>query len=112
MVTGVAAAAIVILSDFVAACAVGVVESITFMVKPNVPEAVGVPEIAPVEAFRLSPGGNEDEISDQLYGVVPPPANTAALYAVFCRPFGNDVVVIVTGVTDVVTVMLSDLVAV
>ena len=41
----------------VAVLAVGVSESVTVMVKLAVPEAVGVPEIAPVEAFRVRPAG-------------------------------------------------------
>jgi hypothetical protein len=79
MVTGVAAAAKVILNVCVAVWAVGVVESVTFTVKPKVPEAVGVPEIKPVEAFKLRPGGKEEEVIDQAYGVVPPLAARLAL---------------------------------
>jgi hypothetical protein len=71
--TAVTAAAIVRLSDFVAVCAVGVVESVTFAVNVNEPEAVGVPEIAPV-ADRVRPAGNAPELMLQVYGVVPPDA--------------------------------------
>ena len=35
------------------------VESATLMVKLNVPLAVGVPVTAPVEEFKLRPGGAE-----------------------------------------------------
>ena len=41
----------------VAVLAVGVSESVTVTVKFAVPGAVGVPEIAPVEAFRVRPAG-------------------------------------------------------
>ena len=79
MLTGVCAAATVMLNVCVAVCAVGVVESVTFAVKPKVPEAVGVPEIAPVDAFKLKPGGREEAVIDQVYGVVPPVAARVAL---------------------------------
>jgi hypothetical protein len=41
----------------VAVLAVGVSESVTVTVKFAVPEAVGVPEIAPVAALRVRPAG-------------------------------------------------------
>ena len=66
MLTGVAAAVTVILSDFVAVCAVGVVESVTCTVKLEVAEAVGVPESVPVEAFKLRPAGNDPELTDHV----------------------------------------------
>ena len=47
--SGVAAAATVRVNDFVAVCAVGVVESVTLAVKLKEPEAVSVPEIVPAE---------------------------------------------------------------
>jgi len=61
---GDAPAARVIVRDFVAVCAVGVVESVTMKVMANAPETVGVPEIAPVEPFRASPEGSEPEFMD------------------------------------------------
>jgi hypothetical protein len=79
MLTCVCAAATAILNVCVAVCAVGVVESVTFTVKPKAPEAVGVPEIMPVEAFKLRPGGKEEEVIDHVYGVVPPVAARLAL---------------------------------
>ena len=60
------------LKDWVAVCAVGVVESVTFAVKLNEPDAVGVPEIVPLETFSVSPFGSAPEPMLQLYGVVPP----------------------------------------
>ena len=41
----------------VAVLAVGVSESVTVTVKLTVPEAVGVPEIAPVAPLRVRPAG-------------------------------------------------------
>jgi hypothetical protein len=41
--------------------------------------AVGVPVIAPVEAFRFKPAGSEPLVIDQLYGVVPPLAVSVVL---------------------------------
>jgi hypothetical protein len=38
---------------------VGLLESVTVTVKLEVPEALGVPVIAPDEALRLSPAGSE-----------------------------------------------------
>ncbi len=67
------------LNACVAVCAVGVVESVTFTLKPKVPEAVGVPEITPVEVFKFRPGGRAEEVIDHAYGVVPPAAARLAL---------------------------------
>jgi len=78
MLTGVGAAATAILNVCVAVCAVGVVESVTCTAKLKVP-VVGVPEIMPVEAFKLRPGGKEEEVIDHVYGVVPPAAARLAL---------------------------------
>jgi hypothetical protein len=52
-------------NDFVAVCAVGVVESVTLIVNVNEPAVVGVPEsVPPVE--RLKPAGNMPELRLQL----------------------------------------------
>jgi hypothetical protein len=51
--------------------------SVALTVTLNVPAAVGVPPIAPVEAFRFNPVGRllpEEATQLQLYGVVPPEA--------------------------------------
>jgi len=58
---------------FVAVCA-GELESVTLTVKDEVPDAVGVPEMMPVEAARLNPAGKDPDEMDQLYGVFPPVA--------------------------------------
>jgi hypothetical protein len=63
-------------SAFVAVPAVGLVESVTFTVKLNVPVVVGVPVIAPVEVFSERPLGNEPVVTDHAYGVTPPEAAT------------------------------------
>ncbi len=112
MLTCFCAAATVMLNFCVAVSAVGVVESVAFTVKPKVPGAVGVPEIAPVEAFKFRPGGREEEVIDHVYGVVPPVAARLSLYARPCWPLANKVVVTLTGVAAAATVMLSGCVAV
>ena len=69
------AAATAILSDLVA---VPLLASVTLTVNEDVPDAVGVPEIAPVEAFRVSPAGSEPLLTLHEYGVVPPLACNVA----------------------------------
>jgi hypothetical protein len=44
----------------------GLLESVTFTVKLEVPDALGVPVIAPLEVLRLSPAGSEPLVSDQV----------------------------------------------
>ena len=44
----------------------GELESATLTVKLDWPADVGVPEIAPLPAFRLRPVGNAPEMIDQL----------------------------------------------
>ena len=100
------------LKDWVAVCAVGVVESVTFTVKLNDPDAVGVPEIVPLEAFNVSPPGSAPELMLQLYGVVPPLAASVVEYAVPLCPPGTELVVICTGVTAAAIVIEKDFVAV
>jgi hypothetical protein len=41
-------------------------ESRTCTVKEKSPEAVGVPLIAPLEAFKLNPAGSEPEVTLQV----------------------------------------------
>ncbi len=52
-------------ADALAVCGVGL-ESFACAVKVKVPVAVGVPVIAPVEAFKFSPGGNDPEATLQV----------------------------------------------
>jgi len=72
----------VMLSVCVAVCAVGVVESVTCTVKFELPVALGVPEMAPVDAAKVNPAGNDPELTLQVYGDVPPLAASVTLYAV------------------------------
>jgi len=48
--------------------------SVTRMVIFDVPAAVGVPVIAPDEAFNVNPGGNVPAAISHVYGIVPPAA--------------------------------------
>lgn len=48
--------------------------SLTVTVIGKLPFAVGVPEMRPVLAARLSPAGRLPEVIDQTYGAVPPVA--------------------------------------
>ena len=66
MLTGVVAGATIIVSDFVAVCTVGVVESVTLIVKLKVPETVGIPEIVPVAALKFTPAGKDPELIDHV----------------------------------------------
>ncbi len=57
--------------------AVAATLSVTFAVKLEVPDVVGVPVMAPDEALRESPAGRLPDCSDHVYGVVPPVAVSA-----------------------------------
>jgi hypothetical protein len=71
----------------------------TCTVKLAVSSVVGVPEISPVEPFRLKPAGNDvPEASDQVYGRAPPEAWTVELYERPTYPPGRDVVVMLRAV--------------
>src|SRR5271165_6242107 len=74
----------------------GTSESVTFTVKFVVPAAVGVPLIAPVDAFSVNPAGKLPTDIAQLYGVVPPVAANVCKYPAPTCPFANDAVVIVS----------------
>jgi hypothetical protein len=50
----------------VAVFAVGVSESVTVTVKFTVPDAVGVPEIAPVAVFNVKPAGKLPVVTAQV----------------------------------------------
>jgi hypothetical protein len=68
--------------------------SVTVTPKLVLPAVVGVPEITPVEASRLSPAGREPEVIAQEYGVMPPVAWSVAEYALPTVAAERDVVVI------------------
>jgi len=99
-------------NGFVAVSGVGTVESVTFTVKLKEPAAVGVPEIVPVAADIVSPAGSPPELMLQLYGAAPPVAPSIVEYTTATCPAGKDVVVICTGVTAAVTVILKTFAAV
>ena len=48
--------------------------SVTPTVNAYVPTDVGVPDRSPESASRVRPGGSEPEVTDQVYGVMPPVA--------------------------------------
>jgi hypothetical protein len=64
-------------TDLAVCC--GLDESVTEKVKLLVPIAVGVPEITPVDAAKLSPAGRVPEASVQVYGLMPPVAFSVVL---------------------------------
>ena len=51
--------------------------SLTVTPKEKLPLPVGVPEIAPVEGFKLRPVGRDPEEIAQVYGEAPPVACSA-----------------------------------
>ena len=53
------------------------VESTTWAVKLNVPAAVGVPVMAPVEGFSVRPVGSAPLMIENVYGGTPPVATKA-----------------------------------
>ena len=48
------------------AVSAGLLESVTSTARPEMPEALGVPVIAPVEVLRLSPAGSDSVITAQV----------------------------------------------
>ena len=62
LVVVIANAAFTVMLRFAVAESFGLEESVTFAVKFVVPEAVGVPVIAPVLAFRVRPAGKLPEL--------------------------------------------------
>ena len=46
-------------------------EFVALTIMSDAPATVGVPVIAPVDAFRLRPVGNEPVVIDHVIGVVP-----------------------------------------
>jgi hypothetical protein len=55
-----------VIDNLAEAVLAGLLESVTVIVKLEVPEAVGLPVIAPDEALRLSPAGSEPPVSAQV----------------------------------------------
>jgi hypothetical protein len=52
--------------------------SLTVAVKLEVPDAVGLPEMIPLVAARVSPAGRLPDLIDHVYAGVPPVADIAA----------------------------------
>ena len=72
--------------------------------KWNVPVAVGVPLITPVDGKGARPVGRLPAVRVQVYGDAPPVAvNCVEGYRAPTTPFGNDDVVTVGDVTVTVT---------
>ncbi len=78
--------------------------------KLEVPAAVGVPEICPVEVFNVSPAGSVPTEILHVTGAVPPLDATVAVYARFTSAAAKEVVV--TESTGALMVRLNDFVAV
>ena len=57
----------------------GVLESVTIMVKSEVPAAVGFPDTFPLRASSVSPAGKAPEFTLQVTGKVAYAASTVAL---------------------------------
>jgi hypothetical protein len=53
--------------------------SVTVTVKVLCPDVVGTPVMSPVDASTLSPAGSDPEVTDQVYGAMPPLAETVAV---------------------------------
>ena len=69
--------------------------------------AVGVPVIAPVEAFNLSPPGNAPLVVVQFKAGVPPVATRVAMYATPTCPLGKEAVEIAKVAGAIVSVRLT-----
>ena len=55
------------------------VESVTLMVKVELPAVVGVPVIAPVMVFNIRPAGRDPDAIENVYPGTPPAATAAEL---------------------------------
>jgi hypothetical protein len=75
----------------------GVPLSLTVAVKLDVPLVVGVPEIIPVVAARVSPAGRLPAVIDQVYAGVPPVADMGLEYAVVAVPPGSEAEIVNAG---------------
>jgi hypothetical protein len=90
--------------------AVALAASLTVTVKLELPAAVGVPVIAPL-AFIDNPFGRLPDVTDQLYGGVPPVAFTDPEYPAPTVPFGRLAVATASAGAVIVIVKLPDAVA-
>ena len=62
--------------------------SLTAAVNVAVPLEVGVPEMVPVDAAKLSPAGRLPDAMDHRYGVVPPLACNDCEYVALAEDLG------------------------
>jgi hypothetical protein len=93
------AAAIVSVRLVLLLCA-GLLESVTWIVSSTaLTAAVGVPEIKPVDAARVSPEGSGPLVTDQVYGALPPLAVRVVVYGVPTWPLGSEAVVMAIAAT-------------
>ena len=69
--------------------------------------AVGVPLSRPVDEFNVKPPGSVPEVSDHVYGMVPPLAANVCEYAVPTWPLDSDNIVIVSVAGAIVSVRLT-----
>jgi len=88
----------------------GLLLSVAVAVNENVPVFVGVPEITPLPAARLSPAGKLPLVTDQAYEGVPPVACSTCEYAVPSVPDTRDDVVIVNAFGAMVIDRVADFV--
>lgn len=84
----------------------GLLLSLALTTKVDVPLAVGVPEITPVPAARVSPAGKLPDAIDHAYPGVPPLAAKVCAYAVPSVPAAKEEVEIAS--CDDLTVSESD----
>jgi len=68
----------------------GPVVSVTVTMKVYVPLTVGVPEIVPAPALRVSPGGKEPPVIAHVQGQVSGAATNTVVYAVPTWPLGKE----------------------
>jgi hypothetical protein len=76
--------------------------SLTSTVKLELPTAVGVPPIAPVDASKDKPAGSEPALTDHVYGETPPEAFSDCEYETPTVPPGKDAAVMLSGATMVI----------
>jgi hypothetical protein len=89
-----------------AVCGMGAAESVTCTLKFAVPAGpVGVPVIAPEDAFKLRPAGSEPPVMLQVYVPVPPLAARACEYAVPISPLGSGLVVVMVSAKGVAVIL-------
>ena len=74
------AAAVIVILKFADVLPTGELESLTLTVNDEVPVVLGVPLIWP-EPLRLKPAGKDPDLTDQVYGAVPPVAPSDVEYA-------------------------------